>query len=196
MPEPIHHEIRWPMHTLHRKWTKIVNLQAAARGHDLQGFFFFSNSTRTAGVCEQKPGWDTQEAKHFVALYHSNLKQILILQWNVETLTWNPAVMVATPQYSQGVIGYDERRNPKRLVWITNESKDHAHTDNHTWHTVLPPRTSTPRGNCCSTLVGLSAFIYVSQHHCWFRLVALKAKPVDSTITQSSAVSMQRQRAP
>lgn len=41
LPEPIHHEIRWPMHTLHRKWTKIVNLQAAARGHDLQGFFFF-----------------------------------------------------------------------------------------------------------------------------------------------------------
>lgn len=82
--------------------------------------------------------------------------------------------------------------------WKQRYHHTHTHTltHNNMWRTVLPPRTSTASGNCCSTVVGLSVCIYILQHHCWFRLVALKAKPIASTITQSSAVSMQRPRPP
>lgn len=179
--------------------------------------FFFHSSVHVIQLYQDcrrlraNTGWDTQESESFHSLYHSDLQQILILVWNVHTLTWSPAVVAATPQYrhtastetrhSQDVIGHDERSNPERLVWIANESKDittHTHTltHNNMWRTVLPPRTSTASGNCCSTVVGLSVCIYILQHHCWFRLVALKAKPIASTITQSSAVSMQRPRPP
>lgn len=167
----------------------------------------WSNSTKTAGVCEQKLGETHRNRNLFIpcttvtssrSLFWCEMSRLWpeALQW------WLPHLSIGTQpltetRHSQDVIGYDERSNPERLVWIANESKDittHTHTHNNMWRTVLPPRTSTAGGNCCSTVVGLSVCIYILQHHCRFRLVALKVKPIASTITQSSAVSMQRPR--